>query len=313
MSKIEDAISIIAQLGYPKGQQNERSAYCLLALLNLTPNKKWKDAEAPLMGITPLMTFAQDHYAKEYKPNTRESFRKLTIHQFVLGGLALKNPDDPDRSVNSPHTVYQIEPTALELIRCYGQDKWSGKLAEYLSQRITLAELFAKRRQQRKIPVHIVEEGKDIYISPGKHSQLIKDIIEEFAPRFVPGSTLIYAGDTGGKTDYYNAGELANLGVTVDKHGKMPDVVLYFKEKNWLLLVEAVTSHGPVDPKRHNELAELFKDSKAGLVYVTAFPSKSIMAKYLSEISWETEVWIADNPSHLIHFNGERFLGPYEI
>ncbi len=181
-----------------------------------------------------------------------------------------------------------------------------------LSDRETLAERYAKRRQQRKIPVHIVEEDEEIYLSPGKHSQLIKEIIEEFAPRFAPGSTLIYAGDTGGKTEYFNAGELAKLGVTVDKHGKMPDVVLYFKEKNWLLLVEAVTSHGPVDPKRHHELAELFKDSKAGLVYVTAFPSKSIMARYLSEISWETEVWIADNPSHLIHFDGERFLGPYE-
>lgn len=75
--------------------------------------------------------------------------------------------------------------------------------------------------------------------------------------------------------------------------------------------MEAVTSHGPVDGKRHDELANLFAGSKAGLVYVTAFPNRAVMGRYLSEIAWETEVWAADAPSHLIHFNGERFLGPY--
>ena len=92
----------------------------------------------------------------------------------------------------------------------------------------------------------------------------------------------------------------------------MPDVVLHYPAKNWLLLVEAVTSHGPVDSKRHAELAMLFRDSTAGLVYVTAFPSWAIMARYFPEIAWKTEVWTTDSPSHLIHFNGERFLGPYK-
>ena len=91
----------------------------------------------------------------------------------------------------------------------------------------------------------------------------------------------------------------------------MPDVVLHFTAKNWLLLVECVTSHGPVDGKRHAELAKLFAGSTAGLVYVTAFPNRAIMGRYLGEIAWETEVWVADAPSHLIHFNGVRFLGPY--
>ena len=79
-----------------------------------------------------------------------------------------------------------------------------------------------------------------------------------------------------------------------------------------LLLVESVTSHGPVDAKRHNELAELFDGATPGLVYVTAFPNRVVMGKYLRDISWETEVWCADAPTHLIHFDGKRFLGPYE-
>ena len=117
--------------------------------------------------------------------------------------------------------------------------------------------------------------------------------------------------DTGDKWGYFDKEWLARLGVAVDGHGKMPDVVLYYPERNWLLLIESVTSHGPVDGKRHEELGRLFVASKAGLVYVTAFPSRAVMTRYLAEIAWETEVWCADAPSHLIHFNGERFLGPY--
>jgi hypothetical protein len=148
-------------------------------------------------------------------------------------------------------------------------------------------------------------------LSPGEHSELIRAIIEEFAARFVPGGQLVYAGDTGDKWGYFDEALLAKLGVTVDPHGKMPDVVLFFPERNWLLLIESVTSHGPVDGKRHEEPKRLFSGSQAGLVYVTAFPNRPLMSRYLGEIAWETEVWVADAPSHLIHFNGERFLGPY--
>ena len=128
----------------------------------------------------------------------------------------------------------------------------------------------------------------------------------------MPGGVLVYAGDTGEKWGYFDKELLGKIGAAVDGHGKMPDVVLYYPEREWLLLVESVTSHGPVDGKRHDELERLFAKSKAGLVDVTAFPSRAVMSRYLGEIAWETEVWCADAPSHLIHFNGARFLGPYE-
>lgn len=307
---IEAAQQIIVSLGLPRAQQNERSALCLLALLNLTPGKTWADAENPLVGITPIMDWAREHYGKEYAPNTRETFRRQSMHQFCDAGVALYNPDKPDRPVNSPKTVYQIEPAALALLRTFGTPAWHDSLAAYLAERETLVARYAKEREQNRIPVEIAS-GQQITLSPGEHSELIRAIIEDFAPRFAPGSVLVYAGDTGDKWGYFDAALLAGLGVDVDSHGKMPDVVLHFVEKNWLLLVESVTSHGPVDGKRHAELAKLFASSKAGLVYVTAFPNRSIMGRYLPEIAWETEVWVADAPSHLIHFNGVRFLGPY--
>ena len=308
---IEDAHQILISLGLPRAQQNERSALCLLAILNLTPGKRWAQAENPLIGITPIMDWARDHYQKEYKPNTRESVRRQTMHQFCDAGVACYNPDKPDRPVNSPKAVYQIEPAALILLRTFGTPAWHDNLSAYLSERQTLVAKYAKEREQNRIPVEIAP-GKKITLSPGEHSELIRAIIADFAPRFAPGSVLVYAGDTGEKWGYFDAALLAGLGVDVDSHGKMPDVVLHFVEKNWLLLVESVTSHGPVDGKRHAELAKLFAGSKAGLVYVTAFPNRSIMGRYLGEIAWETEVWVADAPSHLIHFNGVRFLGPYQ-
>ena len=306
----EAAHQIIISLGLPRAQQNERSALCLLALLNLTPGTAWAAAQNPLVGITPIMDWAREHYGKEYAPNTRETIRRQTMHQFCDAGISLYNPDKPDRPVNSPKAVYQVEPAALALLRTFGTPAWHDGLTTYLAERETLVARYAMAREQNRIPVEIAP-GKEITLSPGEHSELIRDIIADFAPRFAPGSVLVYAGDTGDKWGYFDAPLLAGLGVDVDSHGKMPDVVLHFTAKNWLLLVESVTSHGPVDGKRHAELAKLFAGSTAGLVYVTAFPNRAIMSRYLGEIAWETEVWVADAPSHLIHFNGVRFLGPY--
>jgi hypothetical protein len=307
---IEAAQRIIIALGLPRAQRNERSALSLLALLNITPGKTWADAENPLVGITPIMDWAREHYGKEYAPNTRETFRRQTMHQFCDAGIALYNPDKPGRPVNSPKAVYQIEPVALALLRTFGSPAWHDRLAAYLAERETLIACYAKERGQNRVPVEIAP-GNKITLSPGEHSELIQAIIENFAPRFAPGGVLVYAGDTGDKWGYFDAPLLTELGVNIDSHGKMPDVVLHYTAKNWLLLIESVTSHGPVDGKRHIELAKLFTGSTAGLVYVTAFPNRTAMSRYLGEIAWETEVWVADAPSHLIHFNGERFLGPY--
>ena len=142
-------------------------------------------------------------------------------------------------------------------------------------------------------------------------NELIKKVVEEFCPRFAPGGKVIYVGDAGEKLTDSELHYFEQLGIAVDRHGKMPDIIVHMPDKNWLVLVEAVTSHGPIDVKRHNELQALFRDGKAGLVFVTAFETRKTMRKYWSEVDWETEVWVAESPSHLIHFNGPRYLGPY--
>lgn len=308
--KMDQALEIIKVLGMPEAQQNERSALTLLALLDLRPEGSWSDVGKPMMGVTPIMSWTKDAYGKEYAPNSRESFRRETLHQFIAGGLCLYNPDKPDRAVNSPKACYQIAPHLYDALKSYGTDEWEENLKKWLIEQETLVLQYAMAREMEMIPLTL-DDGTEIKLSPGEHSKLIHDIVEEFGPRFAPGSEVIYLGDTGAKEDFFRKQRLAELGVTVDRKGKLPDVVLYWPEKDWLLLVESVTSHGPVDGKRHAELSKLFCDAVPGLVYVTAFPNKKIMGKYLNDISWETEVWVADAPTHMIHFNGDRFLGPH--
>ena len=105
------------------------------------------------------------------------------------------------------------------------------------------------------MPVKI--NGRNFTFSPGAHNQLQKAIIEEFAPRFAPNSECLYVRDTIKKDLVKNEDKLRELGFTITLHDKMPDVVLYSEEKNWLYFIEAVTSVGPMEPKRIKEIEEM--------------------------------------------------------
>ena len=309
--RIVEAIDILGQFGLPCAQINERTAYCLLALLSITPDKAWGEAGSPLVGITPMMEFAREYYGKDYAPNTRETFRRFSMHQMVQAGIALYNPDMPDRPTNSPKAVYQISPAALDVIKAYGSRDWTGKLSAFKSMASTLTAPYAKERLMDMVKVKI-RKDLQVSLSPGKHNELIRAIIEDMAPRFIPGSTLVYIGDTGEKWGFFDDALSARLGFSVEVHGKMPDVILWQEEKNWLVLVESVTSHGPVDSKRYIELSELFSSVHADKVFISAFPDKRTFARFASDVAWETEVWVSDNPTHMVHFNGDKFIGPYK-
>jgi hypothetical protein len=310
--RVSEALNILRALDVPQKQQNKRSALTLLALLGLTPQKAWIQAANPCLGINEMMKHFEQHFGKKYAPNTRETIRRSTIHQFVQMGLVLANPDKPDRPVNSPDNRYQVAPALLKLVREYGTASWDKSLKNFVNRAEALRRLQPGERVMPLIPVRL-PDGRQLDLTAGGQNPLVKKIVEEFCPRFTPGGVLVYVGDAGRKQrhlekDYLNE----KLGVVLDEHGKMPDVIVHLPEKNWLVLIEAVTSHGPINVKRQNELRELFKGVSAGLVFVTAFLTRRAMARYLSEIAWETEAWVAEAPGHIIHFNGERFLGPYE-
>lgn len=308
--KCQEAQQILELLDFPASQQNERSALTLLALLDLKPTQAWNEASDPLIGITPIMDWCRQHYAKIYAPNTRETFRRQTMHQFIEAGIAIANPDQPDRAINSPKWCYQISPEALILFQAFKSEQWLYQLAHFQKNRQSLRKTYAQLREIQRIPVALSQELM-IDLSAGEHSQLIKAIIEDFGSRYVPNGKLLYVGDTGQKWGYVDQAEFDRLGIQLDLHGKMPDVILYAPTQNWLFLVEAVTSHGPVDGKRYQELTQRFQRANLGLIFVTAFATRREMARFVADIAWESEVWIAEAPDHLIHFNGSRFLGPY--
>ena len=309
--RIREAQALLTDLGFDRERTNERSALVLLALLGLTPTMPWSDATSPLLGTRAIMDWARDQYDKHYAPNSRETIRRFTLHQFAEALLIEQNPDKPDRPVNSPNWCYRIHPRALEVIKTFGQSDVEKRLAQYLQEVPGLQVRYASARELHRIPVTL-PGGKALTLSPGGQNILLKQMVEDFCPYFTPGGEVLYIGDADAKWAVFEKETLASLGVTVDAHGKMPDLVVYLPDRNWLVLLEAASSHGPVDGKRHGELASLFAGSSAGLVYVSCFPDRREMRKYLADIAWETEVWCADNPTHLIHFNGERFLGPYE-
>lgn len=310
MATVEEAIDVLTQLGFPRAQLNERSGLTLLALAALTPTKPWVEASAPLRGVTPMMDFMAEQFGKRYAPNSRETVRRQTIHQFVAAGLVLRNPDDPERPVNSAKTTYQINGVALDLLRTFGSRDWQLRLARYRLQAEALAERWERERQRARIPV-VLPDGVDITLSPGGQNVLIAALISQFCPQFTPGGRVLYIGDADEKFAVFDREPLTALGVVIEEHGKMPDLVVHDVERDWLVLIEAVTSHGPVGPKRHEELRALFADATIGLVFVTAFLDRRALARYVGDISWETEVWVAESPTHLIHFNGDRFLGPH--
>jgi len=308
--RLAEAIGALTDLQFGPKQRNETAAYTLLALLDLQPEAGWSEAQAPLRGVTPIIDFIATAYGNRYAPNTRETIRDDAVKFFVEEGLLLRNPDDPDRPTNSGKTVYQIEPTALALFRKFGTLEWAPALRHYLASRETLKHEIARKRDLSRVPV-TMPSGTQVTLSPGGQNPLIKAIIEHFCPAFAPGGVVLYIGDTENKFVHLETEALAALGVTLDSAAKIPDVIVHDTKRNWLLLIEAVTSAGPVDGKRRRELKELFDGCKAGLVFVTAFENRRTMQTFVSHIAWESEVWIAEDPDHMIHFNGERFLGPY--
>jgi len=300
----------LKELGLPEAQQNDISAFVLLALCNLKEKDKWANAFKQSHGISKgIMAFISQYYGKNYAPNTRETFRRQVLHQFVQAGIADYNPDIPDLPVNSPRAHYAISEIALETIKTFKTKKWKKSVKHFISQVGELKEKYNKDRNMFRVPVKL-SGGKKLLLSPGKHNEVQAAIVEEFASRFAIGSALLYLGDTENKKLYVDKEKLASIGIPITEHSKLPDVVIYDESKNWLYLIEAVTSHGPMSPKRVVELEKFLKKCKAGKIYVSAFPDFSEFKKHTNNIAWETEVWIMEFPEHMIHFNGDRFLGP---
>ncbi len=308
MSKIDEARDNLAQLGLPPAQQNDISCLTLLALTGLSEDIARSEADKPSRTIHQILVFMRDTYGRDYAENTREVVRRQVIHQLEQARVVDRNPDAPDLPTNSPMTHYGLTGEALSVLHLYQTGGWESELSAFRSSHGVLLEIY-QRRRMREIPIR-TSTGEEIRLSPGRHNRLQADVVNVFGPKFATGAVLLYLGDAANKLLHLDEEKLAQLGVPLTEHDKLPDVVLYDGERNWLFLVQAVTSHGPVTPKRFEDLKATLKDCTAPRVYVSAFPEFRQFKRHADSIAWETEVWLAEIPDHLIHFNSDKFLGP---
>jgi len=226
------------------------------------------------------------------------------LHHFRNAALI----EDNGKATNSPNYMYRLTDEFRNVLRSYNSSEWDGLIDNFMTNQPSLTELYASKKKMKRHPVKI--NGEDYEFSTGKHNELQKRILEEFAPRFAPYSECLYVGDTAEKELFKNAEKLHNLGFTITLHDKMPDIVLYSEKKNWLYFIEAVTSVGPMDAKRIIEIEGMTEKVISGKVFITAFPDFKTFKSFSESLAWETEVWISSLPEHMIHMDGDRFLGP---
>ena len=302
--KLEETRSLLNELCVPIKQQTDMCCYVLLAMANIRENDTWSAVSNKWIRIHDIIVFIKEHYGVIYAENSRETVRKQAIHHFRNAAFI----EDNGEATNSPNYRYRLTNEMLSLIRCFGTDEWKWQREIFMSSHESLISLYESKKRVRKMPVLI--NGSDFTFSPGRHNELQKAILEEFAPRFAPDAECLYVGATTEKDLVKNQEKLQSLGFFITLHDKMPDVVLYCHDKNWLYFVEAVTSVGPMEPKRIKEIDDMTSHVKAGKIYVTAFPDFKTFKKFSQLLAWDTEVWIAEMPDHMIHLNGDKFLGP---
>ena len=304
MGKIDEARELLKMFGMPKAQQADICCYVLLAMAGIKQDTLWKDAGNEWIRIHDIIQFANTYYGSTYAENSRETFRKQALHHFRNAALV----EDNGKATNSPNYRYRLTEETLQMVRAFQTSEWQKSMNRFLMYHEKLVDIYASKKKMTMMPVHI--NGADFQFSAGKHNELQRAIIEEFAPRFAPNSECLYVGDTIEKDLVKNVDKLKELGFEITLHDKMPDVVLYREDKNWIYFVESVTSVGPMDAKRILEITEMTKNVAAGKIFVTAFLDFKTYKRFSEILAWETEVWIAEMPEHMIHLNGDMFLGP---
>lgn len=304
MNKMEEAKEFLKEIGMPRAQLSDICCLSLLALAGLKPEMKWNEAINKWIRIHDIIAFVNEFYGKQYAENSRETFRKQAMHHFRTAALI----EDNREATNSPNYRYRLTEEVLQLLRNFGLQSWDENISKFMISHEKLIDTYESKKKMTMMPVHI--NDSDLKFSPGKHNQLQKAIIEEFAPRFAPGARCLYVGDTIKKDLVRNTDKLHQLGIEITLHGKMPDVILYRADKNWIYFIESVTSVGPISPKRIIEISEMTKKVTAGKIFVTAFPDFATYKRFSESLAWDTEAWIADRPEHMIHMNGDKFMGP---
>ncbi len=315
---VDEAVQALSALGVPvKGLTERRQAKmakAFLALADLKPGMTWLQLKSAQEGhqlrSREVIAFINAHWGEKIADSSYDDIRRKDLIYAVEAQIVIKSANKLNANTNDGTRGFAIDPTAAKVLRAFGTAQWEGLLKKYLLNRPSLTEQLKRHRDLARVAVKI-PGGKVLSFSVGEHNVLQKNIIEQFLSLFGFGAELLYVGDTEKKNLLLDAERLASLKFFELKHDKLPDVVAYSPSKNWLYLIEAVTSANPITELRRKTLLDLTHSCTADVILITAFPDRTVYRRFAHEIAWETEVWIADAPEHMIHFNGDKFLGPH--
>ena len=300
-------------------RRQHRLALALLALSNIRPRDQWRGAAVwgpsnHCLTSRETIRFWNTHYGENVSSGSYDDVRREEFIVLREAGLAIPSAANPDANTNNPTRRWAIAETAGRLTREFGTRRWSRAVDAFIAENGTLEDRINRNRKLKRPGVVItLNRGDLLRLGPGPHNDLQRQVVEDFLPRFAPDSKILYVGDTIQKILHRDDTQLNALGFFDLEHGRLPDIVAFDSIRNWILLIEAVHSSNPMTPLRHLELERLTARCAHPRVYVSAFATRISFRRWISRIAWETEVWIADDPEHLIHFNGENFLGPYPV
>ncbi len=313
---INTTLFILDQFGIPMtGTQRrlERMAIAFLACGDVKTIKELKSIKdsnsGHALGTRQIIDFVNDHFNESQSKGSYDDIRRKDLLLLTTADIVLQS--QPGSNQNDSTRGYNVNPFYANIIRNFGSKNWMQKTASLLKGIEPLSERIKRKRNLHKLEVKL-PSGKKLQFGLGEHNQLQKLIIEEFLPIYGYESEVLYVGDALKKYLHRDEKKLEELNFFEIAHDKLPDIVAYSKAKNWIYLIEAVHTSNPIDEIRLITLKKMTKKCTADIVYVTAFLDRPTFKKFMVEIAWETEVWIADNPEHMIHFNGDKFLGPYD-
>lgn len=256
-----------------------------------------------------IISFENENYGEHISPGSYDDIRRKDLKLLIEAGIVINSSSKENLATNNPSRGYALSKSFVELLYSYGSEEWDMRLSEYLKEAKSLKEELECRRNLMKVPVTL-PGGKRINLSYGAHNDLQKEIIETFLPLFGFGAEVLYVGDTTDKFLHLDEKALKEINFFVLEHDELPDVVAYSHEKNLLYLIEAYHSTGEWNEIRVRKVKRKLKESgcTADVVFFTAFETKNAFKQKAKDIAWETEVWIAESPEHLVHFSGYKFL-----
>ncbi len=318
-ANVDQALRLLDAVGFPELGSPllcRRRARVLLAVCTITPTTPWAEATADGDGrdYAPsqkgIVRYVNKHYGERIAEGSYDDVKRKHLRHLEAARLVFAAVNRPGSAVNDGTRGYGLNPAAADVVRRFGTEGWQEIVDRFVAVHGTLKATYSRERTMTLVPV-LLPDGAEVMLADTAHNALQIAVVREFLPRFAPGADLLYLGDSDRKEIALKRDRLDDLRFFEIDHDTMPDVVGFDAGRNWLFLVEAVNSANPISPQRHRKYEQMTADCTAGIVYVSAFKNHKAFAKYAADISWETEVWIADHPTHMIHYNGDRFLGPH--